>query len=196
VDDCSADPTSEVAQQRPWVDVLRHPVNLGQGAALQTGIEHALARGAEIIVTFDSDGQHRIEDIPALLAPLRRGEADVALGSRFLAPDQSALVQIPARRRAVLRMAAVYTRFTTGLPVTDAHNGLRAFTAAAARRVQIHQNRMAHASEILAQIASNRLRLVEVPVVIRYTPYSLAKGQRLSNALNILWDLLLGHIRR
>jgi len=196
VDDCSTDGTYETAIGRLWVHVLRHPVNLGQGAALQTGISYALQRGAGYLVTFDSDGQHSIGDVPRLLAPLVEGKAEVALGSRFLRVDSAALNEIPRARRLVLRAAALYTRLTTGLAVTDAHNGFRALTAAAAARIQIQQNRMAHASEILSEIARQKIPFVECPVAIRYTPYSLAKGQRLSNAFNILWEIFTGKTRR
>jgi hypothetical protein len=94
-----------------------------------------------------------------------------------------------------LRLAVLLARATTGLPLTDTHNGLRAFTAAAARQISLSQNRMAHASEILSQIASRTLRFREVPATVRYTAYSRAKGQSLSNGLNILWDILMARIR-
>src|SRR5262249_60594568 len=95
VDDGSSDATTEVAAGCGAV-VLRHPINLGQGAALQTGIEFALARGAEIIVTFDADGQHRAADVVRLVEALHIQRADFALGSRFL----GSAVNMPAVRRA------------------------------------------------------------------------------------------------
>ena len=184
VDDGSSDATAEAAAGRGAV-VLRHAVNLGQGAALQTGIEFALARGAELIVTFDADGQHRVADIEKLVDALKVHRADFALGSRFL----GSAVNMPALRRALVRAATVFTRLTTGLPVTDAHNGLRAMTRRGAFAIRLRQNRMAHASEILDQIASSGLKFVEVPVTIEYNPYSLAKGQRSGDFLVILLDL-------
>src|SRR4051812_27429274 len=83
IDDGSRDGTFAAATATGAATV-RHPVNLGQGAALQTGIEYALARGAEIIVTFDADGQHHASDIALLLLALKSGGAEFALGSRFL----------------------------------------------------------------------------------------------------------------
>jgi polyprenyl-phospho-N-acetylgalactosaminyl synthase len=184
VDDGSADETAEVAA-RAGAEVLRHPINLGQGAALQTGIDYALLRGASHLVTFDADGQHRAEDAAALLAALAAHDADYALGSRF----RGAAIDLPPLRRLLLHAATSFTRFATGLNVTDAHNGLRAMTRRGAEHIRLRQNRMAHASEILHQIAASRLAYVEVPVTIQYSPYSLAKGQRASEFVVILLDL-------
>jgi polyprenyl-phospho-N-acetylgalactosaminyl synthase len=184
VDDGSTDATGEIAL-RAGAEVLRHPINLGQGAALQTGIEYALLRGASHVVTFDADGQHRPEDIGGLLAALAARNADFALGSRF----RGAAVELPRLRRLMLRAATWFTRATTGLDVTDAHNGLRAMTRRGAARIRLRQNRMAHASEILHQIAESGLGYVEAPVTIQYSRYSLAKGQHASEFLVILLDL-------
>src|SRR6266545_382980 len=191
VDDGSTDTTAEIAGQAGAV-VIRHPVNLGQGAALQTGIEFALARGAEFVVTFDADGQHRADDIAGLLKALTDNNADFALGSRFL----GASIDLPASRRALLKAATVFTRLTTGMRVTDTHNGLRAMTRCGASRIALRQNRMAHASEMLEQIARSGLRYVEVPVTIEYSAYSLAKGQQLSDSLAILVDLSAQRLHR
>lgn len=185
VDDGSKVPLDDVLAGL-GTHLLRHAINLGQGGALQTGISYALARGARVIVTFDADGQHQRDDIPALVAPVLSGEQDVALGSRFL--EGGSAVQISASKRRVLKLAVAFTRWTTGLGVTDTHNGIRALGRKAAASLRITQNGMAHASQILHQIAAQRLRYVEVPVKIVYTEYSVRKGQRLSNAFNILWE--------
>ena len=190
VDDASPDATGDVALAAGAV-VLRHLINRGQGAALRTGIEYALRAGATAVVTFDADGQHRVDDIEPLLQALREGN-DVALGSRFL--EHAAAV--PLGRRLVLRLAVVFTRLASGITVSDTHNGLRAFTAAAARIISIRQDRMAHASEILDEIARHRLRYREVPCRVEYTDYSRAKGQRSSAALRIALDFLLGKWER
>jgi glycosyltransferase involved in cell wall biosynthesis len=191
VDDASADETPDAAA-RSGALVVRHPINLGQGAALQTGIDFALERGAQFIVTFDADGQHHASDIPALIEPLHDGRADFALGSRFLGRT----LNMPSSRRLLLQAALLFTRITTRLRITDAHNGLRAMTRRGAQAIHIRQNRMAHASEIVEQIARSRLAYVEVPVTIEYTDYSLAKGQRMSNSLSILVDLFAGRLQR
>ena len=185
VDDGSKEPLLD-ALRGTHAHVLRHVINLGQGAALQTGIRYALEQGAELIVTFDADGQHQSADLKALLAPIVEGRADVALGSRFSKGGRA--VNISRSKRAVLALAVVFTRWSTGLAVTDTHNGLRALSRKAAERLHITQNGMAHASQVLQQIKSQQLSFVEVPVTVVYTEYSVRKGQRLSNAFNILWD--------
>jgi polyprenyl-phospho-N-acetylgalactosaminyl synthase len=189
VDDGSRVPAATIVRHES-VHVLRHCVNLGQGAALQTGIDYAVMHGAEYIVTFDSDGQHRAEEITTLLDVLRRGNADVALGTRFGVGGRA--VNISRAKTLTLKLATRFSRYATGLDITDTHNGFRALTRHAATQLRITQNRMAHASQILDDIARLSLRYVEVPVTIRYTAYSMKKGQRLSNAFNILWDSLAG----
>jgi glycosyltransferase involved in cell wall biosynthesis len=191
VDDGSTDGT-DAAALAAGADLVRHPINLGQGAGLQTGIAFALAEGADVIVTFDADGQHRAQDIAVLVDALSRSKAHFALGSRFLG---KALHQ-PLSRRILLKAATSFTRLTTGMRVTDTHNGLRAMTHAGASRINLHQNRMAHASEILHQIAESGLRYVEAPVTIEYSAYSLEKGQRLGDALMILVDLFARRLQR
>ncbi len=189
VDDGSKVPAATIVRHES-VHVLRHCVNLGQGAALQTGIDYAVMHGAEYIVTFDSDGQHRSEEIATLLDVLRSGKADVALGTRF--GEGGRALNISRARSITLKLATRFSRYATGLDITDTHNGFRALTRQAATQLRITQNRMAHASQILDDISRLSLRYVEVPVTIRYTDYSLKKGQRLSNAFNILWDSLAG----
>jgi polyprenyl-phospho-N-acetylgalactosaminyl synthase len=186
VDDGSKDATAEVARRAGAV-VLRHAVNRGQGAALQSGIRLALARGASIVVTFDADGQHLASDVPRLVQPVADGTADVALGSRFLGGSK-----VPPLRRLLLKAAVVFTRLTTGLTLTDAHNGLRAFSRRAAETIRIRQDRMAHASEIVSEIRRHELRFVEVPITVLYTDYSRAKGQTAFGAFRVLFDLFVG----
>lgn len=191
VDDGSTDATGEIAA-RAGAFVVTHPVNLGQGAALQTALDFALAQGADVIVTFDADGQHRAADIAPLIAALAANKADYALGSRFL----GGAVNLPRKRRLMLAAATWFTRLTTGLDLTDTHNGLRAMTRRGASRIRLKQNRMAHASEILHQIAQGGLAYVEVPVTIEYSAYSLGKGQTLSESLAILIDLFARRMHR
>ncbi len=191
VDDGSHDATGHEAFAA-GATLVTHPVNLGQGAALQTGIKFALQQGAGYVVTFDADGQHRASDVTRLIDALIDHDAAYALGSRFLGSTRG----IPWGRRLLLQAAIWLTRAMTGLRLTDTHNGLRAMTRDGANRIALRQNRMAHASEILEQIAASGLRHVEVPVTIDYTRYSLAKGQRLSDSVAILWDLSAQKLHR
>jgi glycosyltransferase involved in cell wall biosynthesis len=191
VDDGSADATADLAEQAGAV-VIRHPVNLGQGAALQTGIDFALNEGADAIVTFDADGQHRASEIAGMVDALAQNDADFVLGSRFL----GGTVDLPPSRRLLLKAATSFTRMTSGLAVTDTHNGLRAMTRRGAGAIRLRQNRMAHASEFLNQVAASGLKYVEAPVTIEYSRYSLAKGQKLSDSLSILVDLSAQRLHR
>lgn len=186
VDDCSKDDTAQAARAAGAI-VLRHMINRGQGAAIQTGIDYALRRRAEAIVTFDADGQHSAEDLTALLEPLAGGHAEFALGSRFLTTND-----VPPLRRLTLKLAILFTRLTSGLRVTDAHNGLRAFTHRGAQAIHIRLDRMAHASEIMDQIRASGLPYVEVPVHVRYTDYARRKGQRGVHAIRVAFDYLFG----
>jgi polyprenyl-phospho-N-acetylgalactosaminyl synthase len=191
VDDGSTDATGAEALAAGAV-VARHVLNLGQGASLQTGIEYALARGARHVATFDADGQHHVEDLVLMFNVLRQRKVDIVLGSRFLGRTEG----LSVGRRLLLRAAVALTNATTGVRLSDAHNGLRVMTAEAARRLRIQQDQMAHASELVAQIARFKLRFAEVPVTITYTAYSIEKGQRLTNSLRILSDLMIGWLLR
>jgi glycosyltransferase involved in cell wall biosynthesis len=190
VDDGSRDGSAERIAAT-GAHLVRHPVNLGQGAALQTGLRYALSQpGAERFVTFDADGQHRVEDVITMLAVARARAADVVLGSRFLRPGGER-VEVPWTKRLVLRTAAAVSPTARRLKLSDAHNGLRLFNRSAAAQVHITMNGMAHASEITGFLARSDLHVVESPVSIRYTDYSRAKGQSLLNGVNILFDLSL-----
>jgi glycosyltransferase involved in cell wall biosynthesis len=197
IDDGSQDDTYVNACQTQAI-VLKHVVNLGQGAALQTGFEFALSQGAKYVITFDSDGQHRVSDALMMLNTLcqKRKEAlsqnrndypRVALGSRFL----GGTINMPASRKFILKLAIAFTRLTSHISLTDTHNGLRVIDCEVLPKLRITQNRMAHASEILHQLQVNRIPLVELPVVIEYNERSLAKGQSALNAINIVFDLLM-----
>lgn len=191
VDDGSRDDTAQVAARFP-VWVLRHVVNLGQGAALQTGITFALRQQAAYIATFDADGQHVPADLLTMYRVLAAGEAHYVLGSRFLGRAEG----IPLTRRILLKAAVLFTWLLSGIRVTDTHNGIRMMTRRGAERINITMNRMEHASEILDQIAASGLRFVEVPVTIRYSLESLAKGQRSTAAGRMALKILAEKVTR
>lgn len=187
VDDGSKDGTAEIALQFP-VWVLRHPVNCGAGAALETGLAFAREKQAEVTVCFDADGQHDVRDIPGLLHALEAGPADIVCGSRFLGEHEG----MPWTRRLVLWLGIWFTRLHSGLRVTDTHNGLRAFSRRAADLIRVTHSDMTYASEIYDQIRRHGLRYAEAPVHIHYSEETLAKGQSSSNAFRIAGKLLLG----
>jgi glycosyltransferase involved in cell wall biosynthesis len=192
IDDGSSDGSAAVARLA-GATVLRHPVNLGAGAAMRTGFEYVLrSTKVRVAVTCDADGQHRVCDAVRLARRALVGDVDVVLGSRFLAAGDA---QVPRARRALLKAATVFTRLTTGLDVTDTHNGLRAFGRHAVKCTDVTLRGMAHASQVLAAIPEHGLTYVEEPVEINYSEYSLAKGQRGLNAFNILCDLAVHQLR-
>lgn len=186
VDDGSSDDSAAAAEAAKAV-VVRHPVNLGQGAALQTGFMYTLSIPTmRWVVTFDADGQHQVADAVAMVEQARRDGLDVVFGSRFL--DERTTASFA--KRMVLRVAVGYTNLTTRTRLTDAHNGLRVLSRDVVTRIDITQNRMAHASELVEQIGAMGVPYGESPVHILYTDYSKAKGQSLWNSVNILAELI------
>jgi glycosyltransferase involved in cell wall biosynthesis len=194
VDDGSTDRTAERAHEAGAV-VLKHALNRGQGAALKTGTLAALELGAEIIVHVDADGQHDPEFLPALIRPLEENVADVVFGSRFLGVKAEGM---PFTRRFLLMGGRLFSSYVLGIPrrMTDPQSGLRAFRASVAAQLDFTQDRFAHASEILRLVTRSSWRWTEVPVRIRYTEQSLAKGQKALDAFKIVWQLFIGAFRK
>lgn len=185
-DDGSKDQSAIVAHKAGAV-VVKHPINLGQGAALQTGFDFAL-RDSQMteVLTFDADGQHSVEDAVGMVDLLRSEQLDVVIGSRFL----ESRTQVGFAKKLVLRFAAFYTRISTGMKLTDAHNGLRVINRSTLEKFTLKQNRMAHASEIVDAFSQLDLTWKEYPTHIYYSEYSKSKGQSLLNSINILVELL------
>ena len=187
VDDGSSDGSATIARKH-GARVIEHPFNLGQGAALQTGMEFVRRQtNARYIVTFDADGQHSVADAAAMVDRARADDLAIIFGSRFL--DDA--TQVGWSKKLVLKTAAAVTKQQTGLDLTDAHNGLRLLRRDALQQVVLRQDGMAHASEIVSQLACTGLPWAEMPVHIAYTDYSKAKGQSLLNSVNILVDLVM-----
>lgn len=187
IDDGSTDDSAAVALEA-GARVLQHPINLGQGAALQTGFSYVATKpAARFVVTFDADGQHRIEDALEMLDLAKSQDAAIVFGSRFLdtRTDPGIL------KRIILKTAVSVTNLTTGLRLTDAHNGLRVIRTDAMKRIHLEQDRMAHATEIVLKLGRTGLPWREYPVELLYTDYSKAKGQSVLNSVNILVDLLV-----
>lgn len=188
INDASTDSTAVIAKQQA-AKVINHPINLGQGAAIQTGIEFALIKGARILVTFDADGQHCIEDALKMIEKINIENAEIICGSRFLGINA---INMSRTKSLMLKLAVLFTRYISKIDVTDAHNGLRVMTDSAAKKININQNKMAHATEMISQIRKKGIQYKEHPVKIIYTDYSIKKGQKISNSLNILLDLFIG----
>ncbi|MBI5412954.1 glycosyltransferase family 2 protein [Candidatus Peregrinibacteria bacterium] len=198
VDDASTDKTYEHARAS-GVAVVRHVVNRGQGAALRTGTEWALLHGADSIIHFDADGQFSARELPGFIEPLEKGKETIVLGSRFLrvktdqnnGDNSDASKRIPWTKRVIiLPVARLINWYITGIKLSDAHNGLRAFTRDAALKIRITQDRMAHNSNIVAEIKKHNLRFKEMPVTVYYHSY----GQRAGAGFAILSDLFFGKL--
>jgi polyprenyl-phospho-N-acetylgalactosaminyl synthase len=162
--------------------VLKHKINRGQGAALQTGTDYAMKNGADIIVHMDGDGQHKPENIPNLINPIKEKKADVVFGSKIL--DKSN--KIPwTKKYLIIPVAKIINYLFTGLRLTDVHNGMRAFSSSVAPKLYLTQDRMAHASEYPYLVKMHKLRYLEVPVKVVYNEY----GQGIAGGFKILKEL-------
>ncbi|HQQ38063.1 MAG TPA: glycosyltransferase family 2 protein [bacterium] len=170
------------------VFVLRHPINRGQGAALQTGSDYALKLGADIIIHFDGDDQFEAAEIPEVIAPLLSQEADVVFGSRFLEKKSN----IPKVKKYIVMPLGRFLNRLWGVRTSDPQSGFRAYTREVAQSFRIENDRMAHCSEILIKLSQAKWRIKEIPVTVTYHEY----GQKLNGGFRIIKDLFLQKIRQ
>jgi glycosyltransferase involved in cell wall biosynthesis len=186
VDDGSSDSSAAEIDAAGAIRVS-HPINLGQGGALQTGVEAALRfTGAKYVATFDADGQHQSADLVGMISKAEEGGYDVVLGSRFL----DSKTEMSGLRRLILKTATKVFNRGSAHKLTDAHNGLRLVTRDVAARINLVFAGMAHASELEQELTQSIYRVAEYPVHVLYTEYSRSKGQPLLNSVNILGDIL------
>ena len=186
VDDCSSDRTGAIAEQHGAL-VLRHPINRGQGAALQTGNAFALKNKADIIVHFDADNQFSAAEIPAMIAPLLAGQADIVFGSRFLGKKSN----LPYfKRKIIMPLARMINYYIFRIKLSDPQNGFRALTRESAQKIIIENRGFAHNNEIQLKAFQENLRIQEVPVTVTYHHF----GQKIGSGFKILEDLLISKI--
>jgi len=185
VDDGSKDNTSKIAKEA-GDEVLVHLINRGQGASLRTGVKYAQDNQYNIVIFFDADGQMATKDIAKLIDQLIKDDLDVVLGSRFKGQAKN----IPLAKLITLKLALIFTKITTGLKLSDVHNGFQVWKVESFNKLNLVQDRQAYASEFLQEIADQELNYCEVPVTIQYTEYSKGKGQSIFNAFNIILDLI------
>lgn len=181
VDDCSADNTYELVKLTKAI-ALRHPINRGQGAALQTGDEYALAHGADIIVHFDADDQFKAEEIKDLIAPIINGQADAVFGSRFLGS-----ANFPFTKRVIIMPLARLINRLFGIKMSDPQSGFRALNRTTLEKIKIENRGMAHCSEILYKTFKTKARVIEVPITVTYHEF----GQSFGGGFKIIKDLLI-----
>jgi glycosyltransferase involved in cell wall biosynthesis len=192
VDDGSADDSAKVIQAS-GATLVQHPFNLGAGAATQTGIDYALQDPkAEYFITIDADGQHDVKDAVKMLGYLKEHKLDVVFGSRFMGEVQN----ISAFKRFFLKIAAIFSKNTTGVNLTDPHIGLRVFNRKFAENLNITLPDFTHASEVIHRTGEGGYSYAEYPVTVTYSDYSKSKGQPMLNAINISVDLLFHRISK
>ncbi len=184
INDGSHDDTAKIAGEHPVV-VLNHLVNLGPGAATQTGIEYAVEDGAKVIVTIDADHQQFPEDIAKLVTELESQKVDVVIGSRFLNKEN----EIPFIRIVYNMIANVITFILTGLPVTDSQSGMKAFTADFAKKCRLHFNGFEFCVEFIRNIRLFKATYKEIPIRVIYTKETLSKGQNFATGFKMLAKL-------
>ncbi len=191
VDDGSSDQTYQVANEiiSDKLKVLQHPINLGQGAALQTGNEYALKKGADIIVHFDADGQFLSQEIKKLATVLIEEDLDIVFGSRFL-EIKSDLP--PLKKNLIMPLARIFNRLFFGIKTSDPQSGFRVFKAKVASEIEIENNRMAHCTEILAKVHQKKLKMKEVAITVLYSEF----GQKFSGSFKIIKDLFFKKISK
>ena len=192
VDDGSSDKSLDIIKSKN-IHTLKHLVNLGQGASLQTGIDFAILNGAKFFLTFDSDGQHNLKDSIQMIRLIKKTNLDIILGSRFL--NNQHQKKIPYLRKLLLKIAIKLSNFFSDVNLTDTHNGLRVFNLRFAKKLKIKLNRMSHPSDILKNISKNKFKFKEYPSKIVYSDYSISKGQKNINSFNILFDMIFGIFR-
>jgi len=181
VDDGSTDNTAGIVKKFN-AELVRHPVNMGPGAAIKTGIDYALLKNADIIVTFDADGQHLAKDIPGLIKPIINNEAEITLGNRFLNNTSN----VPLFKEVILKTGAILMFLMYGIISSDAHNGLKAMSRTTAQRIDIKSNGWEYCSEIIEEVRLKKIKYLEIPVTVKYSDYSIKKGQKIYNSFYIV----------
>lgn len=189
VDDNSSDKTVAIVETYSEVVLLKHKINRDQGAALQTGNQYALSRGADLIVHFDADGQFLSKEIPDVIAPILEEDYDIVFGSRFLNKQSS----IPIFKKYIIfPLARLVNKVFLGIKTSDPQSGFRAMTRSTAKRIKIEQDGKAHCSEIMAKAFEYKLKIKEVPITVIYHEF----GQGMSHGFKILKDILFSKISK
>ncbi len=189
VDDGSDDDTAGAARTAGAI-VCRHVVNRGKGAAMKTGIEMALIKGAEIVVTMDGDGQHSPGDVKRMEDLMIRADYDVILGSR---PYD---IRMPIGKVIANYLANFLTFILSGIWVSDSQSGFRAFTAEALKVFSNLGDKYEYDTEIIKEISANKLKFAELPIEVRYTDYSMQKVHKqgfingVKTVYRLIWNMI------
>lgn len=194
VDDGSTDGSIDLIRGKK-VTILEHLVNRGAGAATETGLKYCRTiLDADTVVMIDADAQHEVEDIDKLLDAHKKQDADITIGNRFMENKKNT----PTQRWFYNQIANVVTSVFAGKRVHDSQSGFKVFNKNALQRIVIEQDRYEHCSEILIKGLEYKLKIIEVPIRVYYTPETMAKGQHFINGIrtfiNLLYSVLFkGH---
>ncbi len=162
-DDGSNDLTAKISEELGAI-VIKHEKNLGYGAAIKSIFLKSQEINADVLITFDADGQHRIEDINKVLEPIKDNTADVVIGSRFLNNKQ----KIPKYRKVGIKAITELTNIVSGTKITDSQSGFRAYNKKILEKINPTESGMGISTEILIKIQKSGLRITEVPIIISY----------------------------
>ena len=162
-DDGSKDLTGKIAETLGAI-VIQHKKNLGYGSAIKSIFLKAYEVNADVLITFDADGQHRIEDINTILEPVKNNVADVVIGSRFLNNNQ----KIPKYRKIGIQTITKLTNITSGTKITDSQSGFRAYSKKILENIKLTESGMGISTEILIKTQKAGYRITEVPIIILY----------------------------
>lgn len=186
VNDGSSDNTIEEIEDLEII-LLNHEINLGVGAAVQTGFDYVeKISSSHAVITFDADGQHCIDDAVSIAKAIKTCDEEIIFGSRFIEHEKN----IPFIKRIILKVIAFFTQKVTGIKLTDAHNGLKAYKVSAIKKLKLQFSGYSYESELIAEVAKKNINYKELSTNVKYTEYSVKKGQKLSNGLLIIEDLL------
>lgn len=184
VDDNSQDRTSEMSHQA-GATVITHILRLGTGGALSTGFTASLKADFEAFVTMDGDGQHSPNEIPIVLDPILKGQADIVVGSRLLKQPKS----MPLRKRIGNKILSIVTSFASGTKITDSQSGFRAYRREVLEYAMHRARDYRWASEMLLLAAKANFRIKEVPVTAIYLP-KRQRGADIGDGLKILYSTM------
>lgn len=182
-DDGSEDLTADIAQSL-GATVIRHGKNLGYGAAIQSLFRKAMEKDADVIITLDADGQHYPEEIPRLTQPILDGEADIVIGSRFLGEHNN----VPAYRRFGIKLITKLSNRSRNF--SDSQCGFRAYSKKALENLNLNENGMGISAEILLETVKRGLRVVEVPVYVRYKGLDTSTHNSLRHGTNVMMSIV------
>ena len=185
VDDGSTDDTGALAQVQ-GATVIRHRSNCGAGAATMTGLSAARRMGFSIAITIDADGQHDPKDIPRMLELLRADKADLVMGDRFAKRNE-----IPLIRRIFNAIGNLLTFIVTGLYFSDSQCGFKSFGPKALSQVELRMHGFEFCTEIVREAAKYRWRVINIPIKVMYSAYTMAKGQSFSSGVRTAMKILL-----